>query len=295
MKKLSKQLIEAAEEWNLKKVKELVKQGADVNAVDHCGGTALTYAAIGDNLDIVKYLIEEHGADVNAVDEWGRTVLMYAAEKGNLDMVKYLIEHGEEEMKKLIEENTKRQLSVLKRRGEQFVSEEIKDWEKKNSRNIENVHKAKLLEEFMGEFQGVLSKFYMDKPTLNKLESLQLENKNLTRRIKTLSNESRIYKQAKLEEAKEQKIEKATKNLSQVEKEKITMILKELDEGSTPTKRKRFFERAKDVSLIKNDKLRRKKITEGKKLFEERRKKHNILKETRKSNEIDKPEMKKST
>jgi len=195
-----------------------------------------------------------------------------------------------EEIEKLLEGNNKRQLNLLKRRGEQFVSEEIKEWEKTNSKDIENVYKAKLLEEFMGELQGVLSKFYMDKPTLNKLETLQLENKNLTRRIRTLSNESRTYKQAKLKEAKEQKIEEATKNLSQVEKEKITMILEELDNNTSErvTKRPTRFKRNEDVSLIKNDTLRRRKITEGKKLFEERRKKHNILQETRESNELDK-------
>lgn len=71
-------------------VRFLVGKGVDVNR----NGTMLQWAASygkNQNLDILKFLVEECGADVNA--RWDRPIY-YAAEHGHLDRVKYLIEHG---------------------------------------------------------------------------------------------------------------------------------------------------------------------------------------------------------
>ena len=48
---------------------------------------------IGDNRKMASFLIKA-GADVNAVDKDGRTALMDAAWYGDLEMVKLLVEHG---------------------------------------------------------------------------------------------------------------------------------------------------------------------------------------------------------
>jgi ankyrin repeat protein len=60
------------------------------------GATPLESAAASGNLDKVKSLITQ-GADINAVDEnstWEKTPLYAAAEKGHADVVAYLLEQG---------------------------------------------------------------------------------------------------------------------------------------------------------------------------------------------------------
>ena len=74
----------------------LIEKGADVNAYDKYGQTALMLAAKYKSkvdMDIVKLLIEK-GADVNARDNLDYTGLMTAAFDGRLDIVKLLIEKG---------------------------------------------------------------------------------------------------------------------------------------------------------------------------------------------------------
>lgn len=57
-------------------------------------GTALTSAAYGNHLDVVKLLVSK-GANVNAEDtDRRRTPVFYAVEHGNLEMVKFLVERG---------------------------------------------------------------------------------------------------------------------------------------------------------------------------------------------------------
>jgi ankyrin repeat protein len=55
-------------------VQYLVDQGADVNARDRYGRTALYLAAENGQLSIVQYLVDQ-GTDVNAIDALGTTPL----------------------------------------------------------------------------------------------------------------------------------------------------------------------------------------------------------------------------
>jgi uncharacterized protein len=89
----------------------LIKNGADVNARDEQGVTALMYAAENNqNLEVAKALISA-GADVNARGEKGVTALMEAAKKNtNPKVIKTLIENGAEisdkdELLNFLEEN----------------------------------------------------------------------------------------------------------------------------------------------------------------------------------------------
>ncbi len=78
---------------SLEEIKELLKKGADVEAKDKDGRTALMWAAISRKLDVVKCLVE-HGADLEAKDEDGYTALVREAKYGNLGAVKCLVEQG---------------------------------------------------------------------------------------------------------------------------------------------------------------------------------------------------------
>jgi ankyrin repeat protein len=73
------QLLEAIQVGgNLEEVKALLDQGANVNAADKTGTTALMLAAKQGNSDIVNTLLAK-GANINATDNYGRTALKVAA------------------------------------------------------------------------------------------------------------------------------------------------------------------------------------------------------------------------
>ena len=89
-------LANSATKGDLAKIKQLVEQqGVDVNTKitvgRYKGLTALMGASVDGHLEIVKYLIST-GADVNAKNDDGWTALIFASTtKGHLEIVKYLI------------------------------------------------------------------------------------------------------------------------------------------------------------------------------------------------------------
>ena len=56
----------------------LIDHGANINARDSAGDSALMKATMENNVEIARWLIE-HGADVNAANKQGQTPLSYAA------------------------------------------------------------------------------------------------------------------------------------------------------------------------------------------------------------------------
>lgn len=72
--KLDRSLKSAAGYGNTEEVKELLSQGANPNATDKYGKTALFDAVRSQNLEVVKLLIEA-GGDVNAKDRSGESLL----------------------------------------------------------------------------------------------------------------------------------------------------------------------------------------------------------------------------
>ena len=93
MKGLNEQLIDSCKEGNIEEVESLIKKGAEVNAVDDYGFTALMHASRHGNTKIAKLLINK-GADVNVDDIGGWTALMHASYEGNTKIAKLLIDNG---------------------------------------------------------------------------------------------------------------------------------------------------------------------------------------------------------
>ncbi len=71
----------------------LLKAGADANAPNRLGVTALYLATVNGNAAIIRNLLD-HGSNANQVEKTGETVLMVAARSGSADAVKALLEHG---------------------------------------------------------------------------------------------------------------------------------------------------------------------------------------------------------
>ena len=73
------------------KVQELLRTGADVNATDADGTTALMHSVIESDVKMMKLLLDS-GADVNAQNAMDSTALMYAAV--NLEKARLLLDRG---------------------------------------------------------------------------------------------------------------------------------------------------------------------------------------------------------
>jgi ankyrin repeat protein len=72
---------------------DLIHRGADLEATDVDGYTALMYACNGGRIRSAELLLDA-GADVNARDNDKSTPIMFAAQHGQTDIVRRLIEHG---------------------------------------------------------------------------------------------------------------------------------------------------------------------------------------------------------
>ena len=102
-KSLNNRLIEAVKKGRINDVKSLLKSGADVNSRDPIffNDSALMFASKnsrnGSSLDIVKLLVKE-GADVNAVNDYGASSLILASGETNDDSsyetVEFLLDSG---------------------------------------------------------------------------------------------------------------------------------------------------------------------------------------------------------
>lgn len=92
---LSRSLREFAAKGNMKAVRSMIDQGADVNgAEDGFKETALHRAAMNGHKDVSKLLVD-NGARLDTKDVWpGGTALDYASENGHKDVVGLLIAHG---------------------------------------------------------------------------------------------------------------------------------------------------------------------------------------------------------
>src|SRR5688572_31589717 len=72
---------------------ELIAKGADVNAAEPDGTTALHWAAHRDDLDLVDRLLKA-GAKPNRTNDYGATPMSEAATTGNVAMLQKLLDAG---------------------------------------------------------------------------------------------------------------------------------------------------------------------------------------------------------
>ncbi|KAI2492666.1 serine/threonine kinase [Fragilaria crotonensis] len=90
---LSVDLVRKARDGNLDKVRDLLKSGANVNAKDEYGYTALIRASMFGHLEVVRFLLVHDGVDVNTKNDFGVAALIAASKKGRLEVVRALLKH----------------------------------------------------------------------------------------------------------------------------------------------------------------------------------------------------------
>lgn len=90
---MNQQLIASAEKGEVDHVLKLLQDGADINATDERGRTAVMAATYNHKVEAVKALIQK-GADINIRDESLNNVLLYAGAEGLLDIVKLAMDAG---------------------------------------------------------------------------------------------------------------------------------------------------------------------------------------------------------
>ncbi|MFC4335815.1 ankyrin repeat domain-containing protein [Salininema proteolyticum] len=90
VEKLNKVLLAAASEGDAAGAREAVKAGADVEARDGEGRTALFTAVIEDHVDVAEVLVE-HGADPDAPDSRGESPWVNTGVTGSVAMMELLL------------------------------------------------------------------------------------------------------------------------------------------------------------------------------------------------------------
>ena len=90
----TEKLFNAVKTKDLEALKQAIAGGADVNAKNADGYTALLIAAEEGLLDIVRALLEVPGIGIDLHDVEGVTALMFAANEGHTDIVNALLDKG---------------------------------------------------------------------------------------------------------------------------------------------------------------------------------------------------------
>ena len=95
------EVIHAASWGNVDILKAAQESGMDLNGADYDMKTALHRCCEGENMDCVKFLVEEAMVAVDPADRWGLTPQDYARAAHNYEIARYLAENsGKQEIKK---------------------------------------------------------------------------------------------------------------------------------------------------------------------------------------------------
>ena len=90
---INSQLHEAAMRGDLASIEDLLDRGADIEAREVSGWTALMLASVNDRVAAVELLLDR-GADIEARRDDGDTALMWASWYGKVAVVKLLLDRG---------------------------------------------------------------------------------------------------------------------------------------------------------------------------------------------------------
>lgn len=82
-------IIEAAEYGDIKRIKEILKGGANINATNEAGFTAITIAAMNNNLDLLRALLNA-GANPHIRAKNNQNALDWAHAHDNKEMLRLL-------------------------------------------------------------------------------------------------------------------------------------------------------------------------------------------------------------
>jgi ankyrin repeat protein len=83
----------AAENNDVAAIEKLLADGAEIDARDGTGATALLVAVHGNRIDAARALIDA-GANVNAKDKIEDSPYLYAGARGHLEILKMILAHG---------------------------------------------------------------------------------------------------------------------------------------------------------------------------------------------------------
>ena len=133
----------SAEKGDTPNVLKLLQDGADINAVDERGRTAVMAATYNNKVDTVKALIQK-GADLNIRDHNLNNVLLYAGAEGFIEIVKFAIDAGANT--KLTNRFGGTALIPASERGHVEVVEELLTHSDIDIDHINNLHWTALLE-----------------------------------------------------------------------------------------------------------------------------------------------------
>ena len=89
-----KDLNQASVDGDLERVKTLVGQGADVNAMNRMKMTPLLVAAMNNRTEVCKFLADKGATLDTKSGMGGQTALYYAVEKNNKDLAEFLVKKG---------------------------------------------------------------------------------------------------------------------------------------------------------------------------------------------------------
>lgn len=126
----------AIQEKNLDKVKELIANGADVNAKDKSGNPVWTYAIRTENKEIMQALIDAK-VDLEAQNKDGKTALMAAIFNSHNDMAKFLIEKGADVNARSTHKSTKDMTPLFFAKDKEIVEALIKAGADVNAKDAE--------------------------------------------------------------------------------------------------------------------------------------------------------------
>lgn len=96
---------------DIRKIKEFLNSGVNINSKDFSNKTPLMYAAEDGAIEIIDYLLK-NGANINDIDIRGESALIIALKNHNIKAAKFLIESGAD--LSIINEEDKNALTIAK-------------------------------------------------------------------------------------------------------------------------------------------------------------------------------------